>query len=186
MIDQKDRLGDKIHDAEMARENQWARQRDEEILERLRRKYVKAINCPQCGKTLDARVAIGLGGMACPDHHGAWADRVTLDQLTLRLKNAAGIRHESLGEKVFGGLAGVVEDLRRRHPSEIDCPDCGLRLDAKTALSEGALGLAGMACPNRHGAWIDQDMLAEIRKRLDVAADSRSEDPGARKQVEVT
>ncbi len=64
MADEKDRLGDKLHHAERAREDQWARQRDEEIIERLRRKYVKPIHCPQCGKNLDARVAIGVGGMA--------------------------------------------------------------------------------------------------------------------------
>jgi Zn-finger nucleic acid-binding protein len=172
MADEKDRLGNKIHDAGMGRENQWARQHDEEILQRLRRKYVKAIHCPQCGKDLDARVAIGLGGMACPDHHGAWADRETLNQLTLRLKNAAAIHHESLGEKVFEELAAVVEDLRHKHPAEIDCPDCGQRLAAKAAMSAGAAGLAGMACPNDHGAWIDQEVLADIRKRLDVAAPS--------------
>jgi len=172
MADEKDRLGNKIHDAGMGRENQWARQRDEEILERLRRKYAKAIHCPQCGKNLDARVAIGLGGMACPDHHGAWADRQTMDQLTLRLKNAAAIHHESLGEKVFEELAAVVEELRHKHPAEIDCPDCGSRLAAKAAMSPGAAGLAGMACPNGHGAWIDQEVLADIRKRLDVAAPS--------------
>lgn len=172
MSDEKDRLGKTLHDAAMARENQWARQRDEEILERLRLKYKKAIKCPQCGKTLDARVAIGLGGMACPDHHGAWADQETLNQLAFRLKNAAAIHHESMGEKVFEGVKQVVADLRRRHPAEIDCPDCSLRLQARAAFSEGAGGLAGMACPNRHGAWIDQDVLAEIRKRLDVAVAS--------------
>jgi hypothetical protein len=31
-----------------------------------------------------------------------------------------------------------------------------------------------MACPNRHGAWIDRDMLAEIRTRLDVAVATSS------------
>ena len=62
MSDEKDRLGDKLHQAEAARENQWAHQRDEEILEKLRRKYIKAIPCPQCGQKLDARVAIGVGG----------------------------------------------------------------------------------------------------------------------------
>jgi Zn-finger nucleic acid-binding protein len=172
MADEKDRLGNKIHDAERGRENQWARQHDQEILQRLRRKYVKTIHCPQCGKNLDARVAIGLGGMACPDHHGAWADQETLSQLALRLKNAAAIHRESLGEKVFEELATVVEDLRHKHPTEINCPDCGLRLAAKAAISGGAAGLAGMACPNGHGAWIDQEVLANIRKRLDVAAPS--------------
>ena len=174
MADEKDRLGNKIHDAGMGRENQWARQHDEEILERLRRKYAKGVHCPQCGKKLDARVAIGVGGMACPDHHGAWADREALDQLTLRLKNAAAIHRESLGEKVFEELATVVEELRHKHPSEIDCPECGVRLTAKAAMSPGASGLAGMTCPNGHGAWIDQEALADIRKRLDVAAPSSS------------
>jgi hypothetical protein len=91
----------------------------------------------------------------------------------LRLENAAAIHHESLGEMLFAGLNAVVEDLRRRHPAEIDCPDCGFKLDATAAISPGAAGLGGMACPNRHGAWIDQQMLAEIRRRLDVAAASR-------------
>jgi len=172
MADEKDRLGNKIHEAERGRENQWARQRDEEILERLRHKYAKAIHCPQCGKNLDARVAIGLGGMACPSHHGAWAGRETLDQLTLRLKNAVAIHHESLGERVLGERTAVVEDLRHKHPADIECPDCGLGLAPKAAISAGAAGLAGMACPKGHGAWIDQEVLAHIRKRLDVAAPS--------------
>jgi Zn-finger nucleic acid-binding protein len=171
MSDEKDRLGDKLRQAEMARESQWARQRDAEIIERLRRKYVEPINCPQCGDRLDARVAIGVGGMACPSHHGAWADGEALEQLRARLGNAAAIHHESLGEKVFVGLGEIVEDLRHRHPKEIDCPVCGARLDAKAAISRGA---AGMVCPNRHGAWIDQDMLREIRKRLDTAAGTHS------------
>jgi len=176
MSDEKDRLGDKLHQAEVARENQWARQRDAEIIERLRRKYVKAIKCPQCGDRLGARVALAVGGMACPSHHGAWADEEALEQLRARLENAAAIHHESLGEKVFVGLGEIVEDLRHRHPKEkeIDCPDCGARLEAEAAISRGAAGLAGMVCPNRHGAWIDQDMLREIRERLDTAAGTHS------------
>jgi hypothetical protein len=67
------------------------------------------------------------------------------------------------------GLSTIVEALRHRHPYEIDCPDCDARLEAKAATGKGAAGLAGMACPNRHGAWIDQDMLREIRRRLDTA-----------------
>jgi Zn-finger nucleic acid-binding protein len=174
MADEKDRLGDKLHHVERAREDQWARQRDDEIIERLRRKYVKPIHCPQCGKNLDARVAIGVGGMACPLHHGAWCDEEALMQIAARLRNAAAIHHESLGEKAFIQASELVEGLRHKHPKEIDCPDCGTRLDAEAAISPGAAGLAGMACPNRDGAWIDQNMLAEIRKRLDVAAGVKS------------
>ena len=166
MSDEKDRLGDKLHQAEAARENQWAHQRDEEILEKLRRKYIKAIPCPQCGQKLDARVAVGVGGMACPSRHGAWADREALEQLRARLENAAAIHPVSLGEKVFD----IVEELRHKHRKRIDCPDCSTPLAAQAALAPGSAGLAGMACPNGHGAWIDQGMLAEIRKRLDAAA----------------
>jgi hypothetical protein len=36
MADEKDRLGDKFHQAARAREDQWARQLDAEIIERLR------------------------------------------------------------------------------------------------------------------------------------------------------
>ncbi len=174
MSDEKDRLGDKLHHAEIARENQWARQRDEEILEKLRLKYSKAIKCPLCGDRLDARVAIGVGGMACPRHHGAWLDAEALEQFHARLGNAAAIHHDSLGEKVFVGLGEIVEDMRHRHPKEIDCPDCGARLAARAAVAPGETGLAGMACRNGHGAWIDQDMLREVRKRLDTVAGKRS------------
>ena len=174
MADEKDRLGDKLLQVEKARENQWAGRRDAELLEKLRREYVKPIHCPRCGKTLDARVAIGVGGMACPDHHGAWGDEEALMQLAARLANAAAIHHESLGEKVAVELGTLVEEMRHRHPKEIDCPNCGVRLAAKAAIAPGSVGLAGMACPQRHGAWIDQDMLREVRKRLDTVAGKRS------------
>ncbi|MGH7988489.1 MAG: hypothetical protein ACRD4Q_10500 [Candidatus Acidiferrales bacterium] len=38
MDDSKDRMGDKLHDLEKAREEQWARERDKELLEKLRQK----------------------------------------------------------------------------------------------------------------------------------------------------
>ena len=120
-----------------------------------------------------------FGGMACPSHHGAWADEKALEQLRARLENAAAIHHDSRGETVFLGLSTIVEDLRHRHPKEIDCPDCGVRLEAKAATGKGAAGLAGMACPNRHGAWIDQDMLLQIRGRLDTAIERHSGGQGA-------
>ena len=46
---------------------------------------------------------IGVGGMACPRHHGAWADREALQQLRARLENAAAIHHESPGAEYFTG-----------------------------------------------------------------------------------
>ena len=132
-------------------------------------KVCRGDQLPTMRDQTDVRVAIGVGGMACPSHHGAWVDGEALEQLRVRLGNADAIHHDSLGEKVFVGLKGIVEDLRHKHPKEIDCPDCGARLAARAAIAPGEVGLAGMVCPNRHGAWIDQDMLQEIRKRLDTA-----------------
>lgn len=176
MADEKDRLGDKLHQAERASEDQWARRQDAEIIERLRRKYLKKpIPCPQCGKNLGAMVAIGLGGMACPDHHGAWGDQETLKQIATRLKNAVALRRDAQEEGVSIPLGKLAAELGRKHPAEIDCPDCGSSLEAEAAISPGAVGLTGMACPKRHGAWIDEDMLAEIRKRLDAATGTRHE-----------
>jgi Zn-finger nucleic acid-binding protein len=173
MNDNKDRFGDKLHQHKSAREDQWAHQRDEKILEKLRRKHLTVLACPQCGKNLTARLAIGVGGVACPDLHGAWGDRKSLEQLRASLENAAAVHHESLGERVFE----IVEELLHKHRSEIGCPVCSARLAAHGPIAPGSAGLAGMACPNGHGAWIDQGMLAEIRKRLDLAmraASSRS------------
>ncbi len=169
MSDEKDRLGDVLHHAEMARENQWARQRDEEIMERLRQKYAKGVNCPRCGHRLDARVVIGVGGLACPKHHGAWGDAEAMAQIGERLANAAAIHHGSLGKKVPGGIGELVGELRHEYPKEIDCPDCGAKLNPRAAIGPGEVGLAGMECPKHHGVWIDEDMLLEIRNRLDTA-----------------
>jgi Zn-finger nucleic acid-binding protein len=165
MSDERNRLGDKLHLIREARENQWAQQRDQEIIERLRQKYVKKVPCPECGATLDARTAIGLGALACPNQHGAWAEWDTLQQIRKRLENAAASHHESIGEKIFAGIEEMLEDLRRKHKTGIKCPDCGAELEARSAI-----GLGGMACPNSHGAWLDWATLLEIRRRLDAAA----------------
>jgi Zn-finger nucleic acid-binding protein len=164
MADETDRLGRMLRQAEKAREDQWARQRDEEILRRLREKYAKHINCPICGRQLNPRAAVGLGGMACPRRDGAWLDLETLDKLRARLRNAAAILHEGLGEKVFAAVEEVVEGLLKAHPQGLNCPECSTKLDPK---AEGGLG--GMACPHRHGVWLDRGTLEQIRNRLDQA-----------------
>ena len=75
--DHKDRLGNKLHDAERAREDQWARQRDEELLEKMRERLHNHA-CPQCKQFLVAKTENGLHLHACPDGHGAWLDAPTL------------------------------------------------------------------------------------------------------------
>jgi Zn-finger nucleic acid-binding protein len=165
--DEKDRLGQTLHQREKALEDSWARKYDEEIIAKLREKYTKPIKCPICGAQLDARAAIGLGGMACPLRHGAWLTAATLEALRVRLESAEAAHHAELGEKVFEAVKEIVEGLRQIHPKEIDCPDCGARLEARAAEASGEVGLGGIACPNRHGAWLDQATLEEVRGRLD-------------------
>jgi hypothetical protein len=73
MADEKDRLGGKLHDVEAARENQWARQRDEELLEKMRERLHHHA-CPHCKQFLVPKTENGVHLQACPDGHGAWLD----------------------------------------------------------------------------------------------------------------
>jgi len=78
--DHKDRLGTKLHDAEKAREDQWARQRDEELIEKMRERLHHHA-CPNCKQFLVAKTENGVHLHACPDGHGAWLDEATLKPL---------------------------------------------------------------------------------------------------------
>jgi hypothetical protein len=69
--DNKDRLGNKIHDAEAAREDQWARQRDAELIEKMRERLSKMV-CPDCKQFLVSKTESGLRTQSCPSGHGAW------------------------------------------------------------------------------------------------------------------
>jgi len=71
--DNKDRLGNKIHDAEAAREDQWARQRDAELIEKMRERLAK-MACPHCKQFLVAKTESGVQTQSCPSGHGAWLE----------------------------------------------------------------------------------------------------------------
>lgn len=81
MADEKDRFGDKMRDVEAAREDQWAHQRDQELLEKMRQKTTAPVKCPQCQKVLAAKVVNGVAMLACPEGHGAWLKADTLKNL---------------------------------------------------------------------------------------------------------
>lgn len=83
--DNKDRLGSKIRDAEAAREDQWARQRDAELLEKMRER-LHHIACPHCREFLVAKTEAGIDQMACPSGHGAWLDASALQALEKQRK----------------------------------------------------------------------------------------------------
>jgi hypothetical protein len=82
MDDQKDRFGDKIHDLEKVREDQWAREQDRALLEKIRARQRPMLNCPRCEAQLVAQAGGDLTIMACPNGHGAWLEGAALERLT--------------------------------------------------------------------------------------------------------
>lgn len=77
MADEKDRLGNKLRDVEAAREDQWARQRDAELIEKMSKRLAQTA-CPQCKKFLVEKTEAGIAMRACPAGHGAWLDEKAL------------------------------------------------------------------------------------------------------------
>ncbi len=82
--DEKDRFGQKLHDVEAARENEWARKRDQELLEKLRAQK-NAATCPECEQKLVPDAEHGTGGLVCPERHGAWLSWDTIMKMLDRL-----------------------------------------------------------------------------------------------------
>jgi hypothetical protein len=81
MDDQKDRFGDKIHDLEKVREDQWARDQDRALLEKMRARQGSTLHCPRCEAQLVAQAGGELTIMACPNGHGGWLEGAALDRL---------------------------------------------------------------------------------------------------------
>jgi len=96
VADEKDRFGDKIRDLEKAREDQWAAQRDRELLENLRRKQAElkqAVSaatesmgalCPRCHHPLVKTEQHGVTLLTCPEDGGGWLDKSDLHKLLQR------------------------------------------------------------------------------------------------------
>ncbi len=92
--EEKDRLGDKLRDAERAREDQYFAERDRELVERLRRtkegeteaalKQAAQMRCPKCGTRLQAHTLHGVSVDECPACHGMWLQEGELQELARR------------------------------------------------------------------------------------------------------
>jgi Transcription factor zinc-finger len=78
--EEKNRLGDKFKDVEAAREDQWARQRDAELLDQMRSRMAH-VACPHCKEYLEAKDNGGIHMMICPKGDGAWLDQKALTTL---------------------------------------------------------------------------------------------------------
>jgi uncharacterized protein with PIN domain len=77
MVDEKDRFGEKIHQSEKAKEDQWARQQDAELLEKIRQKKASSgaeMRCPKCGQPLVQKPHGIVHILACPQNDGAWIE----------------------------------------------------------------------------------------------------------------
>ena len=83
MADQKDRLGDKLHDVEAAREDQWARQNDAILLERIRNRS-RSLRCPVCGGVSVPLEIIGMQVQKCPKGDGVWLTAAQLSAILER------------------------------------------------------------------------------------------------------
>jgi len=91
MIDEKDRLGDTLRNAEKAREDEFFARRDRELLEKLRGqkdeeieetlKRVALMRCPKCGIALDSRRMHGVNVEHCPKCDGIWLDHGELEAI---------------------------------------------------------------------------------------------------------
>ena len=94
MPTEKDRLGEKLHDVEQAREDQYFRNRDKELIERLRSKREKEFTadlkaagtliCPRCGAQLGERSQHGVYARECPSCGGLWLDKGDVEVLAER------------------------------------------------------------------------------------------------------
>jgi len=104
MSDEKDRLGDKLHEVEKAREDQWAAELDRRLLEKLRKKRKepqaaaesarevsetadsRSKLCPHCRKPLNPVEREGMTAWTCPSEAGAWLERSTLEAVLDKAK----------------------------------------------------------------------------------------------------
>jgi hypothetical protein len=85
MSDERDRFGDKLHDVEKAREDQWAREQDRKLMEKMRQRQSAELHCPQCNQKLAPHAERGVAMMGCPAGHGAWLDHEALEAVVKRL-----------------------------------------------------------------------------------------------------
>jgi RNase P subunit RPR2 len=94
--DQKDRLGEKLHDVEKAREDQYFAERDRALIQKLKAesggeqvetvKELTRMRCPKCGARLATATDLGVTVEQCPACHGMWFDKGDLDAIAGREK----------------------------------------------------------------------------------------------------
>lgn len=94
--DQKDRLGEKLHDVEKAREDKYFAERDRALIQKLKAessgeqveavKELAHMRCPKCGAHLATTEYLGVTVEECPVCHGMWLDKGELEVIADREK----------------------------------------------------------------------------------------------------
>jgi len=93
-MDEKDRLGAKLHDKEKAEEDRFIAEQERKRIEKLRAQMAAAPKglCPRCGLSLTKKVIDGVTVDACADCKGFWLDGEGLHALVNRKDEAAVTR----------------------------------------------------------------------------------------------
>lgn len=94
-MDDKDRLGRKLHDKEKAEENLFIAEQERLKLEKLRKALAAAPPrgiCPRDGETLVKSTHSGFTIDTCPTCHGVWLDKGELDGIVRRDEEPAVTR----------------------------------------------------------------------------------------------
>ena len=104
-MEEKDRLGNKLREAERAREDQYFAERDRQLIDRLRHskeddtgaaateatlKEAAQMRCPKCGTRLNTHTLHDVSVDECPSCHGMWLDAGELEALA-RWENAGWV-----------------------------------------------------------------------------------------------
>ncbi|HVN84745.1 MAG TPA: zf-TFIIB domain-containing protein [Candidatus Binatia bacterium] len=98
-MDEKDRLGDKLHELEKGREDQFYAQRDRELLAKLKHaknsdaeavlKQAAQMRCPTCGEHLRSTTRHDIAIDECPAAHGFWVRSGELERIATRTAEPA-------------------------------------------------------------------------------------------------
>jgi uncharacterized protein len=95
---EKDRLGDKLRDAERGREDQYFAELDRKLIEKRRRerqteagdeeespaKRAGSMRCPKCGEVLEQRTLHEVTVDTCPSCQGMWLEKGELEAIAKR------------------------------------------------------------------------------------------------------
>ena len=93
MVDEKDRLGDKLRQKEKGDEDRFFAERDKAALEKLRREKPAEtepgrMRCPKDGAQLASIDHHGVTIEECPTCHGVWLDQGELEMVAGRERDS--------------------------------------------------------------------------------------------------